>query len=144
MEKHKSSVVVHCTDGWDRTAQLTSLAMLMLDSYYRTIRGFEVRYNAFFTSLRNRGREEREGGRGEILPHPLSEVYAHKTSLHIIVCTIMYLLRREDGEVLRLSELVNFFIFHTMQSLREEREVWQSERGGERCGSEEGEGGMAE
>ncbi|XP_018408096.1 PREDICTED: myotubularin [Nanorana parkeri] len=38
----KSSVVVHCSDGWDRTAQLTSLAMLMLDSYYRTITGFEV------------------------------------------------------------------------------------------------------
>ncbi|XP_069468852.1 myotubularin isoform X1 [Ambystoma mexicanum] len=38
----KSSVMVHCSDGWDRTAQLTSLAMLMLDSYYRTILGFEV------------------------------------------------------------------------------------------------------
>ncbi|KAH0630837.1 hypothetical protein JD844_004127 [Phrynosoma platyrhinos] len=38
----KSSVLVHCSDGWDRTAQLTSLAMLMLDSYYRTILGFEV------------------------------------------------------------------------------------------------------
>lgn len=42
IEKHKASVVVHCTDGWDRTAQLTALAMLMLDPYYRTIRGFEV------------------------------------------------------------------------------------------------------
>uniref|UniRef100_A0AAY4BH08 Myotubularin n=1 Tax=Denticeps clupeoides TaxID=299321 RepID=A0AAY4BH08_9TELE len=37
-----SSVVVHCSDGWDRTAQLTSLAMLMLDSHYRTLRGFQV------------------------------------------------------------------------------------------------------
>uniref|UniRef100_A0A8C6WTY9 Myotubularin n=1 Tax=Neogobius melanostomus TaxID=47308 RepID=A0A8C6WTY9_9GOBI len=37
-----NSVVVHCSDGWDRTAQLTSLAMLMLDSHYRTLRGFEV------------------------------------------------------------------------------------------------------
>ncbi|XP_016139240.1 myotubularin-like isoform X1 [Sinocyclocheilus grahami] len=37
-----SSVVVHCSDGWDRTAQLTSLAMLMLDSFYRTLRGFQV------------------------------------------------------------------------------------------------------
>lgn len=35
-------MVVHCSDGWDRTSQLTSLAMLMLDGYYRTIRGFEV------------------------------------------------------------------------------------------------------
>ncbi|XP_051564508.1 myotubularin isoform X4 [Myxocyprinus asiaticus] len=37
-----NSVVVHCSDGWDRTAQLTSLSMLMLDSYYRTLRGFQV------------------------------------------------------------------------------------------------------
>ncbi|XP_039622486.1 myotubularin [Polypterus senegalus] len=37
-----NSVVVHCSDGWDRTAQLTSLSMLMLDSYFRTIYGFEV------------------------------------------------------------------------------------------------------
>ncbi|KAI1898881.1 hypothetical protein AGOR_G00076970 [Albula goreensis] len=37
-----NSVVVHCSDGWDRTAQLTSLAMLMLDSYYRTLKGFQV------------------------------------------------------------------------------------------------------
>uniref|UniRef100_A0A8C6U891 phosphatidylinositol-3,5-bisphosphate 3-phosphatase n=1 Tax=Neogobius melanostomus TaxID=47308 RepID=A0A8C6U891_9GOBI len=42
LESGKTSVVVHCSDGWDRTSQLTSLAMLMLDSYYRTIQGFQV------------------------------------------------------------------------------------------------------
>ena len=42
VESQKTSVVVHCSDGWDRTAQLTALAMLLLDPYYRTIRGFEV------------------------------------------------------------------------------------------------------
>ncbi|RWS02746.1 myotubularin-related protein 2-like protein, partial [Dinothrombium tinctorium] len=42
IENSKTSVVVHCSDGWDRTAQLTSLTMIMLDSYYRTIKGFEV------------------------------------------------------------------------------------------------------
>ncbi|KAF0695811.1 Aste57867_13408 [Aphanomyces stellatus] len=36
----KASVLVHCSDGWDRTSQLTGLAELMLDPYYRTIRGF--------------------------------------------------------------------------------------------------------
>ncbi|XP_053475842.1 myotubularin-related protein 2-like [Ictalurus furcatus] len=35
-------MVVHCSDGWDGTAQLTSLAVLMLDSHYRTLRGFQV------------------------------------------------------------------------------------------------------
>ena len=42
IENHQTSVVVHCSDGWDRTAQMTALAMIMLDPYYRTIRGFEV------------------------------------------------------------------------------------------------------
>ncbi|KAK3567713.1 hypothetical protein QTP86_022674, partial [Hemibagrus guttatus] len=42
VECSKSSVVVHCSDGWDRTTQLTSLAMLMLDSHYRSLRGFQV------------------------------------------------------------------------------------------------------
>ena len=42
IESGKTSVVVHCSDGWDRTAHLTALAMLMLDSYYRTIKGFEI------------------------------------------------------------------------------------------------------
>ncbi|XP_072040453.1 phosphatidylinositol-3,5-bisphosphate 3-phosphatase MTMR2-like isoform X2 [Amphiura filiformis] len=42
IEGQKTSVVIHCSDGWDRTAQLSGLAMLMLDPYYRTIKGFEV------------------------------------------------------------------------------------------------------
>src|SRR5699024_7612972 len=42
LEYQKTSVVVHCSDGWDRTAQLTSLSMLMLDPYYRTLIGFQV------------------------------------------------------------------------------------------------------
>jgi len=36
------TVLVHCSDGWDRTTQLTSLAELLLDPFYRTITGFEV------------------------------------------------------------------------------------------------------
>ncbi|XP_021924451.1 myotubularin-related protein 8 isoform X4 [Zootermopsis nevadensis] len=36
------SVVVHCSDGWDRTAQVCSLASLFLDPYYRTIQGFQA------------------------------------------------------------------------------------------------------
>mmetsp|Transcript_19286 Transcript_19286/g.26946 ORF Transcript_19286/g.26946 Transcript_19286/m.26946 type:complete len:376 (-) Transcript_19286:13-1140(-) len=33
-------VLVHCSDGWDRTSQLICLALLMLDPEYRTIKGF--------------------------------------------------------------------------------------------------------
>ncbi|XP_027163719.1 phosphatidylinositol-3-phosphatase myotubularin-1 isoform X1 [Coffea eugenioides] len=37
-----ASVLVHCSDGWDRTTQLVSLASLLLDPYYRTIKGFQA------------------------------------------------------------------------------------------------------
>jgi len=36
------SVLSHCSDGWDRTTQLTALSTLCMDPYYRTILGFEV------------------------------------------------------------------------------------------------------
>jgi hypothetical protein len=38
----EKNVLVHCSDGWDRTAQLTSIVMLLLDPHYRTINGFEL------------------------------------------------------------------------------------------------------
>jgi myotubularin-related protein 6/7/8 len=36
------SVLVHCSDGWDRTAQTCALASLLIDPYYRTIHGFMI------------------------------------------------------------------------------------------------------
>ncbi|KAM9332068.1 phosphatidylinositol-3,5-bisphosphate 3-phosphatase MTMR4 [Pholidichthys leucotaenia] len=35
-------VLVHCSDGWDRTPQIVALAKIMLDPYYRTLEGFQV------------------------------------------------------------------------------------------------------
>lgn len=40
--KNGTSVLIHCSDGWDRTAQLTSLASICLDPFYRTILGLEA------------------------------------------------------------------------------------------------------
>lgn len=34
------SVMIHCSDGWDRTPQLTTMVQLLLDPYYRTLNGF--------------------------------------------------------------------------------------------------------
>ena len=38
----ESHVLVHCSDGWDRTTQLVSLAQLCLDPFYRTAVGFKA------------------------------------------------------------------------------------------------------
>ena len=39
---NSSHVLIHCSDGWDRTSQLSAMAQLCLDPYYRTIKGFQV------------------------------------------------------------------------------------------------------
>lgn len=41
------TVVVHCSDGWDRTAQVCALASLMLDGYYRTVQGYQVSHSVY-------------------------------------------------------------------------------------------------
>ena len=40
VDKEWRPVLVHCSDGWDRTPQIVALAEILLDPYYRT---FEVR-----------------------------------------------------------------------------------------------------
>ena len=35
VDEEGASVLVHCSDGWDRTAQLSSLAQVLLVPYYR-------------------------------------------------------------------------------------------------------------
>jgi len=37
-----ASVLVHCSDGWDRTAQVCGTAQVLLDPFFRTIRGLAV------------------------------------------------------------------------------------------------------
>ena len=34
------SVLIHCSDGWDRCSQLTAFSQLLVDPYFRTIRGY--------------------------------------------------------------------------------------------------------
>ncbi|EAU88847.2 protein phosphatase [Coprinopsis cinerea okayama7 len=39
---NSSHVLIHCSDGWDRTSQLSAMSQICLDPFYRTIRGFEI------------------------------------------------------------------------------------------------------
>ena len=40
MHRRGQSVLVHCSDGWDRTAQVCGMVQVLLDPYARTVRGF--------------------------------------------------------------------------------------------------------
>ena len=40
MDQQNTSVLIHCSDGWDRTPQLSSLSQICMDPYYRPLRGF--------------------------------------------------------------------------------------------------------
>ncbi|RHY48247.1 hypothetical protein DYB38_010121 [Aphanomyces astaci] len=40
--EEKASLLVHCSDGWDRTAQLTALVKVCCDPYFRTVDGFAL------------------------------------------------------------------------------------------------------
>lgn len=42
ISRESKSVLVHCSDGWDRTPQIIALAEILLDPFYRTIEGFQV------------------------------------------------------------------------------------------------------
>ncbi|XP_061658667.1 myotubularin-related protein 4 isoform X4 [Syngnathoides biaculeatus] len=42
LEREGRPVLVHCSDGWDRTPQIVALAKILLDPYYRTLEGFQL------------------------------------------------------------------------------------------------------
>ncbi|XP_043857740.1 myotubularin-related protein 4 isoform X2 [Dromiciops gliroides] len=42
VDREGRPVLVHCSDGWDRTPQIVALAKILLDPYYRTLEGFQV------------------------------------------------------------------------------------------------------
>lgn len=47
VDRDHRPVLVHCSDGWDRTPQIVALSKLLLDPYYRTV---EVQMDALLWS----------------------------------------------------------------------------------------------
>ena len=58
-----SHVLLHCSDGWDRTAQISALAQIMLDPYARTLEGFITLVQKDFMSFGHKFRH-RDGIEG--------------------------------------------------------------------------------
>lgn len=58
----KCNVLIHCSDGWDRTAQVSSVAMLCMDPHYRTLRGLLLLIQKEFCSFGHRFRTRLANG----------------------------------------------------------------------------------
>lgn len=67
------AVLVHCSDGWDRTAQICALSQLLVDPHYRTTAGFAALVEKEFQAAGHRFRSRL----GHLLPPP-EEVKAGK------------------------------------------------------------------
>lgn len=40
LNMNKHNVLIHCSDGWDRTSQIAAIVQILLDKKFRTIKGF--------------------------------------------------------------------------------------------------------
>ena len=49
--KQGCSCLIHCSDGWDRASQLTAFSQLLIDPYYRTIKGYMTLIEKDFLSF---------------------------------------------------------------------------------------------
>lgn len=72
MHRKGQQVLVHCSDGWDRTAQVCGLAQVMLDPYFRTARGYMVliakEWCSFGHKFNDRAGHREEKDDGDISP----------------------------------------------------------------------------
>ena len=46
-----NNILVHCSEGWDRTPQLVSISQILLDPYFRTFEGFAILFEKDFVSF---------------------------------------------------------------------------------------------
>lgn len=57
ISRQKTSTLIHCSDGWDRTSQLTGLSLLCLDSSFRSLAGFQILIEKEFCSFGHKFRD---------------------------------------------------------------------------------------
>merc|ERR1711998_730566 len=56
LSAQKCNALIHCSDGWDRTAQVSSLTMLCIDPHYRTLQGLLILIQKEFCTFGHRFR----------------------------------------------------------------------------------------
>jgi hypothetical protein len=86
------SVLIHCSDGWDRTSQLSSLAQLILDPYYRTLNGIQVLIEKEWCSFGHKFSERcgRSGNSNEISPVFIQWMDCVSQLMHQFPCSFQF------------------------------------------------------
>ena len=84
---HHESVplLIHCSDGWDRTAQLCALTQILLDPYFRTRKGFAVLVEKEFCAFGHRF-EQRLGQVYPPFSHNLLICFLLKDNIMFVFC----------------------------------------------------------
>ena len=75
IEFENQNVLIHCSDGWDRTPQISALAQIILDSYYRTIEGLAVLIEKEWLSFGHKFHDRIGHGQDNHLGHEISPIF---------------------------------------------------------------------
>jgi len=62
LDVQRCNALIHCSDGWDRTAQVSALVMLCMDPHYRTLSGLLLLIQKEFCSFGHRFRTRLANG----------------------------------------------------------------------------------
>ena len=124
--RNGKSVFVHCSDGWDRTAQTSALCQLVLDPYYRTLEGFMVLVEKEFSQTGHMLRKrlgvfsKDSGNRSPIFLHFLDAVH-NVMHQHPLCFQFNQLLLRDLGLMAYFGVFVNFL--HDEERIRQSKDV---------------------
>lgn len=130
MVYERVNVLVHCSDGWDRTSQISSIAELLMDPFYRTFHGFQVLISKEWLSFGHRFKDRYQPGGSPIFIQFLDAVHQLiKQFPKEFQFTVDYLLFLADA---LYSGLYGTFMFNNEKASEEYRHhtlsVWREER----------------
>lgn len=84
--KSSFSVLVHCSDGWDRTPQIVSLAQMMLDPYYRSVDGFRTLVEICWLDFGHKMADRNGTVLGVSDPNERAPIFLQVTIISLICC----------------------------------------------------------
>jgi myotubularin-related protein 1/2 len=122
MERDKCSVLCHCSDGWDRTAQVVSLAQMLIDPYFRTMEGFAVLVEKEWLSYGHQFHKRcGHGSRGSFFMDERGPIF-----VQYVDC--VYQLIRQHPTAFEFNEAFLIFVLDELYSCRFGTFLYDSER----------------